>query len=103
MGRPALNEDKQVEQKEQKKSSNKYCGGLWVRKSEKGNQILSFIVKSDEDKQKILDHLQASIESGESFTLRGIENSYKKTHSQPNYVFMIPDPKEDDKKPEGTL
>ncbi len=102
MGRAALNTGSE-KKTTSKSSGNKYCGGLWVKESEKGNQILSFIVKSPEDKQKLLDHLTESIESGESFMLRGIENSYKDSPSKPNYVFMIPTPQEEQPKPKGKL
>ena len=74
---------------------NPYVGGLWV-KEEGEKQLLSYIVKSDDDKQKLLAHLQKSIDEGTSFVLRGITNNYRKGNTKaPHYVFLIPSPKED--------
>lgn len=76
--------------------SNPYVGGLWIKETDDGDQRLTYIAKSDDDKQKLLTYLNSCIENGESFALFGIANSYKKNDKKkPDFVFMIPSKKED--------
>lgn len=95
MARPKLGGGSKAKQGSEKKSGpNPYVGGLWV-KEDGDKQLLSYIVKSEEDKQKLKAHLEASIESGESFILYGIENSYREGNSKaPHYVLLIPSKKD---------
>lgn len=96
MARHKLGTGSKAKSKAGEKKANPYVGGLWVKEDD-GKQKLSYIVKSEDDKQKLLDHLNASIESGKSFILYGIENSYREGNSKaPHYVLLVPSPKKDD-------
>jgi len=95
MARHKLGGDSEAVQAKPKGKPNPYVGGLWVKESGE-KQLLSYIVKSMDDKLKLLAHLQESIDAGDSksFILTGIENSYKKGNTKaPHYVFLIPSPK----------